>query len=85
MTKMEPFSVSVFHCRRVVCACSAGAVGSFSNKPLSPKWSAVGVGLDSLRALKTTDARYSVRSVQHRGDELRARRDHRLAGKAFRR
>ena len=31
------FSVSVFHCRRVVCACSAGAVGSFSNKPLSPK------------------------------------------------
>ena len=26
-----------FHCRRVVCACSAGAVGSFSNKPLSPK------------------------------------------------
>ena len=32
-----PFSVSVFHCRRVVCACSAGAVGSFSNKPLSPK------------------------------------------------
>ena len=31
-----PFSVSVFHCRRVVCACSAGAVGSFSNKPLSP-------------------------------------------------
>ena len=32
-----PFSVSVFHCRCVVCACSAGAVGSFSNKPLSPK------------------------------------------------
>ena len=30
-------SVSVFHCRRVVCACSAGAVGSLSNKPLSPK------------------------------------------------
>ena len=30
-------SLSVFHCRRVVCACSAGAVGSFSNKPLSPK------------------------------------------------
>ena len=29
--------VSVFHCRCVVCACSAGAVGSFSNKPLSPK------------------------------------------------
>ena len=28
---------SVFHCRCVVCACSAGAVGSFSNKPLSPK------------------------------------------------
>ena len=26
-----------FHCRCVVCACSAGAVGSFSNKPLSPK------------------------------------------------
>ena len=26
-----------FHCRRVVCACSAGAVGSFSNKPHSPK------------------------------------------------
>ena len=24
------FSVSGFHCRRVVCACSAGAVGSFS-------------------------------------------------------
>ena len=24
-------------CRRVVCACSAGTVGSFSNKPLSPK------------------------------------------------
>ena len=32
-----PFSVSVLHCRRVVCACSAGADGSFSNKPLSPK------------------------------------------------
>ena len=29
--------MSVFHCRCVVCACSAGAVGSFSNKPLSPK------------------------------------------------
>ena len=26
-----------FHCRRVVCACSAGAVGSFSFQPLSPK------------------------------------------------
>ena len=26
-----------FHCRSVVCACSAGTVGSFSNKPLSPK------------------------------------------------
>ena len=26
-----------FHCRRVVCACSAGTVGPFSNKPLSPK------------------------------------------------
>ena len=26
-----PFSVSVFHCRRVVCACSAGAVGLFLN------------------------------------------------------
>ena len=26
-----------FHCRRVVCACSAGTVGSFSNKPLSQK------------------------------------------------
>ena len=26
-----------FHCRCVVCACSAGAVGSFSYKPLSPK------------------------------------------------
>jgi hypothetical protein len=24
-------------CRRVVCACSAGTVGSFYNKPLSPK------------------------------------------------
>ena len=36
-----PLSVSVFHCRRVVCACSAGAVGSFSNKPLSPKPTAV--------------------------------------------
>ena len=34
---VKPFSVSVFHCRRVVCACSAGAVGSFSNKPLSQK------------------------------------------------
>ena len=29
-----PFSVSIFHFRRVVCACSSGAVGSFSNKPL---------------------------------------------------
>ena len=27
-----------FHCRCVVCACSAGTVGSFSNKPLSPKY-----------------------------------------------
>jgi hypothetical protein len=27
--------VGFFHCRRVVCACSAGTVGSFSNKPLS--------------------------------------------------
>ena len=32
-----PFSVSVFHCRRVVCACSAGAVGSFSNKHFRQK------------------------------------------------
>ena len=31
----EPFSVSVFHCRRVVCACSAGTVGSLSSKSLS--------------------------------------------------
>ena len=29
--------VGFFHCRSVVCACSAGTVGSFSNKPLSPK------------------------------------------------
>ena len=29
--------VGFFHCRRVVCACSAGTVGSFSNKPLSQK------------------------------------------------
>ena len=29
--------VGFFHCRRVVCACSVRAVGSFSNKPLSPK------------------------------------------------
>ena len=28
--------VGFSHYRRVVCACSAGAVGSFSNKPLSP-------------------------------------------------
>ena len=27
-----PLSVSVFHCRRVLCACSAGAVGSFSTQ-----------------------------------------------------
>ena len=27
-----------FHCRRVVCACSAGTVGSFSNKPLCKKY-----------------------------------------------
>ena len=27
--------VGSFHCRSVVCACSAGTVGSFSNKPLS--------------------------------------------------
>ena len=26
-----------FHCRRVVCACPAGTVGSFSNKALSQK------------------------------------------------
>jgi hypothetical protein len=38
-----PFSESVFHCRRVVCACSAGAVGSFSNKPLSPKLACIRV------------------------------------------
>ena len=31
------FLCRLFHCRCVVCACSAGAVGSFSNKPLSPK------------------------------------------------
>ena len=29
--------VGFFHCRSVVCACSAGTVGSFSNKPLSPQ------------------------------------------------
>ena len=29
--------VGFFHCRSVVCACSAGTVGSFSNKPLSQK------------------------------------------------
>ena len=28
--------LSGFHCSRVGCACSAGTVGSFSNKPLSP-------------------------------------------------
>ena len=33
-----PFSVSVFSLPPCgVCLCSAGAVGSFSNKPLSPK------------------------------------------------
>ena len=38
MLQTSPFSVSVFHYRRVVCACSAGTVGSFSNKPLSPNF-----------------------------------------------
>ena len=37
------FLCRFFHCRRVVCACSAGAVGSFSNKPLSTKISIVPV------------------------------------------
>ena len=43
-------SVSVFHCRCVVCACFAGvptAVGSFSNKPLSPKKPKIGGSLRS--------------------------------------
>ena len=31
--------VGFFHCRRVVCACSAGTVGSFSNKPIVPGYS----------------------------------------------
>jgi hypothetical protein len=35
--KVKKKKSRVFHCRRVVCACSAGTVGSFSNKPLSPK------------------------------------------------
>ena len=29
---LVPFSVSAFNCRSVVCTCSEGAVGSFSNK-----------------------------------------------------
>ena len=47
---MDSLNVSVFHCRRVVCACSAGTVGSFSNKPLSPKTTGTvlcnGAGMD---------------------------------------
>ena len=35
--KFSHFWQKKIHCRCVVCACSAGAVGSFSNKPLSPK------------------------------------------------
>ena len=37
LKKLANFLCVGFHCRCVVCACSAGAVGSFSNKPLSPK------------------------------------------------
>ena len=36
--------IRMSHCRSVVCACSAGTVGSFSNKPLSPKSTRVRVG-----------------------------------------
>ena len=44
------------HCRCVVCACSAGAVGSFSNKPLSPNLSRFATPLETMLPLPPSPA-----------------------------
>ena len=56
---------TVGHCRCVVCACSAGAVGSFSNKPLSPKNYTTYVS--SLLQIRKGEQRGVLRALEVRG------------------
>ena len=64
--KQVTFLCRLFHRRCVeVCACSAGAVGSFSNKPLSPKIEGITQG-DLRAAAPRTHGGRAGASTDHR-------------------